>query len=227
MLSLSLQATQIFNDYYQHTTNKRKLVWSHSLGGATIRGTFCDRTYDLQVTTLQACALMLFSTKPGFIPFTKICTLLRLSEDVVKRIMHSLSCGKYKVIKHTTESGASSKSIKTTDLFGFNDEFFSSLRKFQIPMASLEESHNSKRISEDRKFAIDAAIVRTMKARKALDHQQLVGEVLSQLASFKPQAQTIKSRIEALIERESSFQSQPSLDQLDSTVWERFSVCSY
>ncbi len=199
---ISLQAAQIYKDYYRNTTTKRKLVWSHSLGGATIRGTFKSRTYDLQVTTLQACALMLFSTEPGFLRFTRICTLLNLPEDVVKRIMHSLSCGKHKVIKHITESGESSKNIKTTDLFGFNDAFFSSLRKFQIPMASLEESHNSKRVSEDRKFAIDAAIVRTMKARKALGHQQLVSEVLGQLTSFQPQAQIIKSRIEALIERE-------------------------
>ncbi len=194
----------MFKEYHQRTTTKRKLVWSHSLGGATIRGTFRDRTYDLQVTTLQACALMLFSAKPGLIPFTKICTLLDLPEDVVKRIMHSLCCGKHKVIKHVTESGESSKSIKTTDLFGFNDAFFSPLRKFQIPMASLEESHNSKRISEDRKFAIDAAIVRTMKARKIFGHQYLVSEVLSQLTAFRPQAQMIKSRIEALIEREFS-----------------------
>ncbi len=41
-----------------------------------------------------------------------------------------------------------------------------------------------------------------IKARKTLPHQQLVGEVFSQLSLFKPDGKVIKKRIEALIERE-------------------------
>lgn len=37
------------------------------------------------------------------------------------------------------------------------------MRKIRIPMASLEESHNVKRVEEDRTIAIEAAIVRIMK----------------------------------------------------------------
>ena len=76
------------------------------------------------------------------------------------------------------------------------------MRKIRIPMASLGESHNQKRVEEDRSVAIEAATVRIMKARKTLSHQQLLAEVLSQLAFFRPNPKVIKRRIEALIDRE-------------------------
>ena len=58
-------------------------------------------------------------------------------------------------------------------------------------------------VHEDRKHAIEAAIVRTMKMRKVMMHNQLVMEVISQLNSrFKPDPRIIRKRIEDLIVRE-------------------------
>ena len=55
-------------------------------------------------------------------------------------------------------------------------------------------------VDTDRRYAIDAAIVRTMKSRKVLPHQQLVLEVVQQLTKmFKPDFKIIKKRIEDLI----------------------------
>jgi hypothetical protein len=53
-------------------------------------------------------------------------------------------------------------------------------------MASLDDTHNPQRVEEDRSIAIEAAIVRTMKTRKSLQHQALISEVMQQLHFFKP-----------------------------------------
>lgn len=52
-------------------------------------------------------------------------------------------------------------------------------------------------------LSIEAAIVRIMKTRKTLDHNNLTAEVTKQLSGrFPATPQMIKQRIESLIERE-------------------------
>lgn len=57
-------------------------------------------------------------------------------------------------------------------------------------------------MQEDRGNAVDAAIVRVMKARKVLAHADLQYEVLRQINGFHPEPRFIKQRVESLIERE-------------------------
>merc|ERR1711972_761041 len=64
-------------------------------------------------------------------------------------------------------------------------------------------------VEEDRKHLVEAVIVRIMKSRKTLEHNQLVMEVTRQLTlRFQPSPVLIKQRIEKLIERESLERSQ-------------------
>lgn len=58
-------------------------------------------------------------------------------------------------------------------------------------------------VEEDRRHLVEAAIVRIMKARKSLHHNDLIAEVTKQLSvRFVPTPQFVKKRIESLIERE-------------------------
>lgn len=194
-----IKCMSLFKVYYDSKTSHRRLQWIHSLGNATIRANFPKKKwYDLQVTTLQAVALLLFSDTEEKLSFEQLRESLNLSVDVVKRILHSLSCGKFKILNKLPAG----KTISTSDEFEVNKTFACPMRKIRIPMASLEESHSQKHVEEDRSIAIEAAIVRIMKARKKLPHQQLISEVLAQLAFFKPNLKVIKRRIEALIDRE-------------------------
>lgn len=187
----------VFKEWHDKKHQKRKLTWMFSQGNASVRGTFGKKSYDFQVSTLQAVALDALNGGKTM-TFEELARTLNLEEGILKPLMHSLSCGKYKVI---TKSPGGNK-INVTDKFTANVKFSCNMRKIRIPMASLDSSFNTKRVEEDRSIAIEAAIVRIMKARKTLQHQQLLSEVLAQLAFFNPNPRVVKKRIEALIDRE-------------------------
>ena len=106
--------------------------------------------------------------------------------------------GKYKVLTKDPKS----KTISTSDKFHVNTKFKAKQKRLRIPMASLESSHNKKKVEDDRTHTIEAAIVRIMKARQELKHNDLIAEVIKQLTFFKPKLKVVKRCIERMIERE-------------------------
>ena len=74
----------------------------------------------------------------------------------------------------------------------------------QVPLPPIDERKKViEDLDKDRRYAVDAAIVRTMKSRKVLQHQQLTMEVVQQLSRmFKADFKLIKKRIEDLMSRD-------------------------
>ncbi|KAK4748496.1 hypothetical protein SAY87_015082 [Trapa incisa] len=198
-----VRCVEVFREFYQTKTKHRKLTWIYSLGTCNIIGKFEAKPVELIVTTYQAAALLLFNSSHR-LSYSEIVTQLNLSDDDVVRLLHSLSCAKYKILNKEPNT----KSICGTDFFEFNHKFTDKMRRIkkclQIPLPPVDEKKKViEDVDKDRRYAIDASIVRIMKSRKVLGHQQLVMECVEQLGRmFKPDFKAIKKRIEDLIARD-------------------------
>ncbi|ONK61571.1 uncharacterized protein A4U43_C08F31360 [Asparagus officinalis] len=194
-----IKCVEVFKEFYQTKTKHRKLTWIYSLGTCNILGKFEAKTIELVVTTYQAAALLLFNNSDR-LSYSEIMAQLNLSDDDVIRLLHSLSCAKYKILNKEP----STKSITPNDHFEFNSKFTDKMRRIKIPLPPVDEKKKViEDVDKDRRYAIDASIVRIMKSRKVLNHQQLVLECVEQLGRmFKPDFKAIKKRIEDLITRD-------------------------
>ncbi|KAL3380261.1 hypothetical protein AABB24_000747 [Solanum stoloniferum] len=92
-----VRCVEVFKEFYQTKTKHRKLTWLYSLGTCNINGNFEQKTIELVVTTYQASALLLFNASDR-LSYQEIMTQLNLSNDDVVRLLHSLSCAKYKIL---------------------------------------------------------------------------------------------------------------------------------
>eukprot|EP01027_Heterolobosea_sp_BB2_P007474 GEZU01011119.1.p1 GENE.GEZU01011119.1~~GEZU01011119.1.p1 ORF type:complete len:768 (-),score=341.27 GEZU01011119.1:60-2363(-) len=193
-----------FKDFYDSRTQSRLLKWVHSLGSNTVNAIYEKGDKEITCSTYQACILLLFNQTPE-LTAADIQKSLNIPLDEVKRNLLSFSVGKYKILN---KSSGASKNIAPTDTFSVNADFQDKNRRIKPPnivfVINEEDRQNVQQVTnEDRKHAIEAAIVRVMKARKQLEHQQLVLAVMEQLmAHFKPDPKVIKRRIEDLITRE-------------------------
>uniref|UniRef100_A0A7S4V257 Cullin family profile domain-containing protein n=1 Tax=Alexandrium monilatum TaxID=311494 RepID=A0A7S4V257_9DINO len=191
------KAIQVFHSFYNGRTQHRRLQWIHSLGQATVAARLNGCRHDLIVNTYQALILLLFARDETHnLSFVQNATGLDAAH--AKRLLATLATSKYRILSKSGDP----KSVEDDATFTPNDGFECPHRKIRIPPPVSEEAQNRERVEEDRSIAIGAAIVRVMKMRKLLSHQQLVSEVLAQLAFFKPSPRLIKQRIENLIERE-------------------------
>lgn len=192
-----------FSDWYKNKYNLRSLQWVLSLGDVSMRVLLPKRDYEITVTTIQAVVLkVLDNSGDRAFSFEEVRELSGLDDvEALKRVLHSLSCAKFKILLKTPDS----RTVSTTDSFRCNRDFKNQLKKFRVPMATLDDSADgpsNKNLNEERGTIVDACIVRIMKARKVLAHTQLQYEVLRQISTFQPDPKFIKQHIESLIERE-------------------------
>ena len=199
-------ACEAFKNFYLASHSGRRLYWLTSMGSADLRATFADGVKrELSVSTYAMCVLLLFNDQDE-IGYKDIATATAIPAVDLKRTLQSLACVKG---RNVLRKEPMSRDVNDDDVFAFNDKFTSKLLKVKIGTVSAqkesepEKMQTRRRIDDDRKPQIEAAIVRIMKARRRLDHNSVVQEVTKQLSSrFIPDLADIKKHLENLIERE-------------------------
>lgn len=193
------KCVQTFKDFYGSRTSERKLTFIYSLGSCNVIGKFQHKPIELVVTSYQAAVLLLFNEEDK-LSYAEINKQLNLGDDDLVRLLHSLSCAKYKMLTKVPNT----KSISPNDNFEFNSKFTHKMRKIKVPLPPVDERKKViEHVAKDRRYAIDAALVRIMKSRKVLGYQPLIAECVQQMSrTFKPEVKDIKRRIEDLISRD-------------------------
>ncbi|KAF7256543.1 hypothetical protein EG68_06593 [Paragonimus skrjabini miyazakii] len=163
------------------------------------------RKYFLQVSTYQMEILMKFNRRSRY-TFLELSSETNIPERELKRSLMALALGRSN--QRILCKEPKTREIENNDVFFVNDSFVSKHIKVKVQSITIKENEPERqetrtRVDENRRYVIEATIVRVMKARKTLGHGQLVVEVIEQLKSrFVPTPVMIKQRIESLIERE-------------------------
>lgn len=79
------------------------------------------------IMLLQAATLLLFN-EADELTYIEVQERLNLPDEDVSRLLHSLSCAKYKILSKEPAS----KNISKTDKFSFNNKFTDRLKRIKV-----------------------------------------------------------------------------------------------
>ncbi|CAF1225294.1 unnamed protein product [Rotaria sordida] len=189
----------LFEAFYNKQYNGRKLCWIYNLSNGEIRMSHLDRSYVVTMCTYQMAILLIFNQHDK-LTLHEIAESTKLNTKELEKQILPLIENKF-LLNNT--NNLTSKSI-----ISINFEYKSKRTKFKISTTIHKETRQDSEISQkivddDRKFYLQAIIVRIMKSRKILKHNLLIEEVITQSKQrFIPSIHLIKKCIEILIDKQ-------------------------
>lgn len=145
--------------------------------------------------------LLLFNKKKNY-NFKEIKEIFQFDEEELRKALYSLYFMKEKLLTKSNEP----KTISSQDEFALNSSYQSKQKMIKINSVQKKETpeeiqNTQDKVLQERQYLIDAAIVRIIKSKKTIGHNELVNEVFNDLKLPILVADT-KKRIESLIGRD-------------------------
>ena len=192
-------ARERFEEFYATKTSSRRLSWIHSLGSVWVKH---DTGTVLMLNTFQACILLLFNTHQR-LSVSQIAGHLGLEAAQVNKYVQSLCVRKYQLLRCEEQNNGDHVLV-------VNDDFQSKRERVRVPMipslskmGEKDKEKSYKKVYDDRKFAMDATLVRVMKASKKMEERDLIKEAIQELSVlFKVDSSMLRKRLKDLVERE-------------------------
>ncbi|KAJ7743248.1 ubiquitin-protein ligase [Mycena maculata] len=183
-----------FTRYYQTKHSGRKLTWLHNYSKNELRTNYTNQKYILMTSAYQAAVLLQYN-RNDTLNLAELEAATKIATDILSQVLALLV--KAKVLVNEEK-----------DQYDLNPNFKSKKIRVNLNLpikaeVKAESSDVLKAVDEDRKYVIQATIVRIMKARKTMKNQALIQEVISQISQrFAPKIPDIKKAIETLLEKE-------------------------
>ncbi|CAO1613646.1 unnamed protein product [Sympodiomycopsis kandeliae] len=204
------RASQRFETFYGSRTSGRKLFWCHAMGTCVLRAQFKTGSKELHVSEFQAIVLMLFNDvadERETLTYASIAEQTGLEEKELKRTLQSLACGK--INTRVLRKEPQSREIDTSkDEFYFNRSLQNEHRRITVNQIQIQETIEEQESTEsrvllDRELVLQASIVRIMKSKKKVKHNELLQLVVDSIKNrFQIDVGEIKKQFEILIEKE-------------------------
>ncbi|EPY52724.1 Cullin 4 [Schizosaccharomyces cryophilus OY26] len=197
---------QQFEKFYLTKQTSKQIRWLPSLGHCLVKARFPLGNKELSISLFQACVLLEFNrcASGEGITYRQLQKSTELSDADLTRTLQSLSCTRVRPLLMDPKG----KVPKPDTTFYVNEEFTDKLYRIKINQIYLkDERQESEEVQEqvvqDRQFELQATVVRIMKQKERLRHDQLVHMTIeSSKDRGVPPVSDVKSTIEKLINKE-------------------------